>query len=108
MHLQSALNERYQVIHELGSGGYANVWLCRDMSANASRYVSTKIIMTDGSTAECAESRVIKRVEAGYDRETTTTYLSLPLDQFESTDQMVLTMHSCIRFLSRGFQDCSK
>ncbi|KFA73700.1 hypothetical protein S40288_09846 [Stachybotrys chartarum IBT 40288] len=83
VHLQDVLNKRYQVIHKLGSGGYANVWLCRDMSANASKYVATKIIMAEGSTAECAESRVIKLVEAGCERETTATNLSLPLDQFE-------------------------
>jgi serine/threonine-protein kinase SRPK3 len=82
VHLGDVLNDRYRVIHKFGSGGYANVWLCCDQSANSPTYVATKIIMAEGSTSECPESRVVKVVDSGCDREPTNIYLSLPLDQF--------------------------
>ncbi len=33
VHLDDVLHQRYRVIHKLGSGGYANVWLCRDVDS---------------------------------------------------------------------------
>jgi serine/threonine-protein kinase SRPK3 len=83
VHLHDVFNNRYRVIHKLGSGGFANVWLCRDLAAGLPKYVAAKVIAAEGSTAECPESRVAKLLETGCEREVTAIYFSLPLDQFE-------------------------
>ncbi|KFA71537.1 hypothetical protein S40288_06832 [Stachybotrys chartarum IBT 40288] len=83
VHLDDVFNNRYRVIHKLGSGGFANVWLCRDLAAGLPKYVAAKVIAAEGSTAECPESRVDKLLETGCEREATAIYFSLPLDQFE-------------------------
>lgn len=41
-------NDRYSVIHKLGSGGYATVWLVRDHQEN--RYAALKILTADSSS----------------------------------------------------------
>lgn len=46
---------RYRVIHKLGSGGNANVWLCRDLAAPTPKYVALKILMAEASTEDCRE-----------------------------------------------------
>lgn len=46
---------RYRVLHKLGSGGYANVWLCRDLAASTPKYVALKILMAEDSTEDCRE-----------------------------------------------------
>jgi len=52
-------NGRYRVIHKLGHGGFANVWLCRDIGKiEVTRYVALKILMAETSTDECPELRV--------------------------------------------------
>lgn len=86
VHLSDVLHQRYRVIHKLGSGGFANVWLCRDTSANAqqsNKYVAVKIIMAEGSTDECPELRVSKLAELGPDTTTSTELWCLPLDRFD-------------------------
>ena len=51
VHVGDTLHGQYRVIHKLGNGGYANVWLCRDTSAEAS-YVAVKIIMAESSSKD--------------------------------------------------------
>jgi hypothetical protein len=82
MHLNDILRGRYRVIHKLGSGGFANVWLCRDVSASTPKYVAVKILMADHSTAECPELRITEFLKSCCD-EKAAVYLSLPLDHFE-------------------------
>jgi len=37
-------NGQYRVIHKLGHGGFATVWLCRDTGAReATRYIALKL-----------------------------------------------------------------
>lgn len=48
VHLGDLLHQRYKVIHKLGSGGYANVWLCRDILTSSPQYRALKIIMPEG------------------------------------------------------------
>lgn len=56
VHLGDTLGTgRYQVIHKLGSGGTANVWLCRDLKIDIPTYVALKILMSDVSTEDCPE-----------------------------------------------------
>lgn len=83
IHLDDVLHERYKVVHKLGSGGYAVVWLCRDISAYHPRYLAVKVISAEGSTNECPELRVNKLLEHGLDKTVSSNYFCLPLDQFE-------------------------
>ncbi|KAI9152246.1 Serine/threonine-protein kinase SRPK [Paramyrothecium foliicola] len=83
VHLNDMLNERYRVIYKLGSGSFANVWLCRDLYYSTPRYVAMNIIMAESSTAECPETRVSSLVELGCDPKIVKAQLSLPLGQFE-------------------------
>lgn len=56
VHLGDALGSgRYRVIHKLGSGGTANVWLCRDLDIETPTYVALKILMAEVSTTGCPE-----------------------------------------------------
>lgn len=48
-------NGRYRVLHKLGSGGYANVWLCRNLAAPTLKYAALKILMAEASTEDCRE-----------------------------------------------------
>jgi serine/threonine protein kinase len=41
-------NNRYKVVHKLGSGGNATIWLARDKQEE--RYIALKILTSDGST----------------------------------------------------------
>ena len=69
VHLCDLIHQRYKVLHKLGSGGYANVWLCRDTSESDFRYVALKIIMAGSSTADCPELRVSQLIERGLGKE---------------------------------------
>ncbi|KAK7757117.1 hypothetical protein SLS62_000664 [Diatrype stigma] len=85
VHLGDMLHGRYKVIHKLGSGGYANIWLCRDTSSTTPKYRALKIIMAEGSTEECPELRVNQlKQHLGIDnKDSTSGYFCLPSDQFE-------------------------
>jgi len=49
-------NHRYCVVHKLGTGGFANIWLCRDLTVhNTTKYVALKILMAELSTDDCPE-----------------------------------------------------
>ncbi|KAH7378126.1 kinase-like domain-containing protein [Cadophora sp. MPI-SDFR-AT-0126] len=50
---------RYRVIHKLGSGGLATVWLCRDQDTD--KYVALKIIIADESREESSELRLVNQ-----------------------------------------------
>ncbi|KAI0973383.1 kinase-like domain-containing protein [Xylaria arbuscula] len=85
VHLDDVLHNRYKVIHKLGSGGYANVWLCRDTSISETRYVAIKILLASGSTSECPELRINKLIDMGVAAEAAAEHFCLPLDQFSIT-----------------------
>lgn len=51
---------RYRVLHKLGNGGLATVWLCRDLQAW--RLVALKIIRADYSRDDCAELMIFDRL----------------------------------------------
>jgi hypothetical protein len=78
---------RYRVIHKLGSGGFANVWLCRDMqSQDVAKYVALKILMGDASTDDCPELRMSKKLEgllSDLEVEAGSKYVCWTLDQFK-------------------------
>ncbi|KAK0636057.1 kinase-like domain-containing protein [Bombardia bombarda] len=57
---------RYRVIHKLGSGGFANVWLCCDTAAEGLKYVAVKALMADMSTDDCPELRMAAKLKENY------------------------------------------
>ena len=89
VHLGDSFGEhsRYIVVHKLGHGGFANVWLCRDVHAQSSpSYVALKILMAEVSVGDCSELRLME-IKAWRDAETSsspaTEYICLPLDKFD-------------------------
>lgn len=52
--------ERYNVIHKLGHGGFATVWLARDSTRN--RYVALKILAARLSR-DCPEVELLRRIK---------------------------------------------
>lgn len=83
MHLGDLLDKRYEVVHKLGSGGYANVWLCCDNANDLSEFVAVKIIMAEGSTPDCPELRVNKLKALGLDEGPLAEHFCLPLNKFD-------------------------
>jgi serine/threonine protein kinase len=83
VHLGDMLHQRYKVMHKLGSGGYATVWLCRDISAHKPLYTAVKIITAEGSTKECPELRVTKLLQLGLDQVSSAVQFCLPVNRFE-------------------------
>ncbi|KAH7303479.1 kinase-like domain-containing protein [Stachybotrys elegans] len=58
VHLQDTFGPegRYRVIHKLGRGGFATVWLCRDTaSPGPPKYVALKIVIASVALEECFE-----------------------------------------------------
>jgi len=78
---------RYRVIHKLGNGGFANVWLCRDMHIrHTTKYVALKILRADVSTDDCPELFIAKKLErllSESDQDKGAKYICRTLDQFE-------------------------
>jgi len=80
-------NGRYLVIHKLGHGGFANVWLSRDTEAKeATKYVALKILMAGISSNDCPELRV-NQLKAAHNQNAPegdgAESICLPLDHFE-------------------------
>ncbi|KAI9927584.1 hypothetical protein MW887_003203 [Aspergillus wentii] len=71
---------KYRVIHKLGSGGFANVWLCQALDPTP-KYVALKIIMADFSGDNCPELKVNKVRQLNICNDS----ICLPLDQFKIT-----------------------
>lgn len=63
MHLGDQFKkDRYRVIHKLGHGGFATVWLARDVVRN--RYVALKILAARLSR-DCPEVKILRRLKSG-------------------------------------------
>jgi serine/threonine protein kinase len=63
VHIGDTFNHRYKVIHKLGSGGFATIWLARDRLD--SRYVALKIVAADASDNYRDLSWVNERLQDG-------------------------------------------
>jgi serine/threonine protein kinase len=80
-------NGRYRVIHKLGSGGFATVWLCPDTEAKgATKYVALKILMAEISSDDCPELRV-NQLKDGFrqyaNEDNGAVFICLPLEHFK-------------------------
>lgn len=74
-------DEPYRVIHKLGSGGFATVWLCQDTQATgATQYVALKILMAEVSSDDCPELRVSQLKSTN--EASGAVFICLPLDHF--------------------------
>ena len=84
MHLDDTFKkDRYTVIHKLGHGGFATVWLARD--AHRLRYVALKILAARLSR-DCPEVEILRRLreskEINQDGEGGKRYVMSMLDHF--------------------------
>jgi serine/threonine protein kinase len=59
VHLGDRLGDRgqYRVVHKLGKGGYAAVWLCEDTESSP-KWKAVKINVASKSTEDCADLKV--------------------------------------------------
>lgn len=84
VHLRDCLgpHNRYRVVHKLGSGGFATVWLCRDVESPTSRYVALKILMAEFSTDACPELSIQSIRDTLQERELDLKHICLPVEHF--------------------------
>lgn len=75
-------NERYEIIHKLGSGAYSTVWLARDHAS--ARNVALKILISASSSVEeeCSETKVLRALASKQDTHPGYKYVSTLLDEF--------------------------
>lgn len=73
------VNGRFRVIHKLGRGGLATVWLCRDHDTQ--KYVALKIIIADESREDCSELWLVNREGLDFE-EPGGEFITVPLEHF--------------------------
>lgn len=84
VHLGDVISQRYRVIHKLGNGGFANIWLCRDLTESGFKYNAIKIIMAEYSTTEYGELHLEElKAAVATGGDDGAAYVSLPISQFE-------------------------
>jgi len=68
VNLGDVIERRFKIIHKLGNGGFALVWLARDLDQD--RYVALKILKSDASTQGTEEVKILEYLKntAGKDR----------------------------------------
>lgn len=80
VHLGDTLdNGRYRIVHKLGFGGYATVWLARDQHAN--KYVALKIIVAEFSK-DCSELKMLQKFQNTTSSHPGHQYIATLLDSF--------------------------
>ncbi|KAK3366762.1 kinase-like domain-containing protein [Lasiosphaeria ovina] len=89
--LGDVLDDRFRVVHKLGCGGQATVWLCRDIIRNNWRAI--KIHTANASHDDCADLAAARLFTAAADTDTETDtgrlaeqlwrrHLAVPLEHF--------------------------
>lgn len=80
-HLGDVLDEgRYRIVHKLGNGGYATVWLCRDTTKD--KWRALKILQADDSTEDSADFRICKMFAEMNSEELHLCHIAFPTDYF--------------------------
>ncbi|KAL4940979.1 kinase-like domain-containing protein [Aspergillus oleicola] len=94
--------EQYKVIHKLGTGGFANVWLCLVEKSEPTQYVAVKILQArlsiDDESRELANVRRLS--ELAKTDPAIAQYCLLPLDIFEIDGPN--GMHQCFVYPVAG------
>jgi serine/threonine-protein kinase SRPK3 len=105
VHLNDKLGKRgrYKVIHKLGSGGFANVWLCRDLGCDSPKYVGVKILIAWASKEDCPELHVNRLIKLKVGQEVGGKHICLPWISFISMARMEITFTSSTLFWDREF-----
>lgn len=85
-------NGRYEVVHKLGFGAHATVWLARDHTGN--KFVALKILVASVSGTTDSEVRILRALAAGDLHHEGRRYVSILLDEFEV--EGVNGKHQCI------------
>src|SRR6478735_2495919 len=82
VHLGDILGDAYRIIHKFGHGGFATVWLARDLNAkDTTKYMALKIIGADSSGDDCPEL-LMDRLAGEIGEGEGPKYLCFPLDRF--------------------------
>ncbi|KAI1346496.1 kinase-like domain-containing protein [Xylaria sp. FL0043] len=80
IHLADVLNDRYEVIHKLGSGGFGTVWLCRDRQMEKWRAIK---VMTADHSFDSAEAKAFEFLTKNCSLdELDQNHIAVPLDSF--------------------------
>lgn len=90
VHLGDTLgaSNRYRVIHKLGHGGFATVWLCRDSQDLG--YVAVKVMVADINPETLPDLTLTRLNQTSPGAE----YIGIPLDSFSITGPN--GQHQCI------------
>ncbi|KAK0120491.1 hypothetical protein ONS96_010701 [Cadophora gregata f. sp. sojae] len=72
-------SSQFQVLHKLGRGGLATVWLCRDQETE--KYVALKIILADASQETSSELKFVDQKEIDFGEEGG-EYIVVPREHF--------------------------
>ncbi|KAI1198338.1 kinase-like protein [Nemania serpens] len=80
VNLGDVLNDRYEVVHKLGIGGFGLVWLCRDTMENRWRAIK---IMAAEQSKDCNEERIYSHLlKQSSSKNLRKEHLALPSEQF--------------------------
>ncbi|KAI1277323.1 kinase-like domain-containing protein [Xylaria sp. FL0933] len=80
IHLGDVLNDRFEVIHKLGSGGFGTVWLCQDCHTKEWRAI--KIMVADHSS-DSAEAKTFEFLKQNSSpEELDQNHIAVPLETF--------------------------
>ncbi|KAI1395080.1 kinase-like domain-containing protein [Hypoxylon fuscum] len=83
VHIGDILDDRFEVVHKLGQGGFATIWLCLETQIHKWRAV--KIIKAEESYEGAPEAELTSYIKTlkGCDREAwEANHISLPLEHF--------------------------
>ena len=88
VHIGDVLGEagRYRVIHKLGNGGFATIWLCQDITTDTPTYKVLKVVISDEFTDDFPELRIGETIKAllnTKDNSQIRSSLCISSDQFE-------------------------
>ncbi|KAI3320448.1 kinase-like domain-containing protein [Xylariaceae sp. AK1471] len=84
VNLYDVIHERFEIVHKLGHGGFATVWLCWDRNNTSNPWKAVKIIKAHKSHKKRPEISLMEAISDGrYDRkEWEAAHLVLPLEHF--------------------------
>ncbi|CAJ2509570.1 Uu.00g145960.m01.CDS01 [Anthostomella pinea] len=80
VHIADILDDRWEVNHKLGSGGFGTVWLCRDLKEAKWRAVN---VMAADHSSSGKEAEILQHLaQESTPEELDANYIAAPLEQF--------------------------